>query len=532
MAFSVARLAKLNSLTAEELDQLEDDIRAEFEAADAADNMDRMEEMVAALETVTSHRDSVQADAETETETETEPEAPVAEVEAEAEVEIEVETEATVTDITPAPASDEESHAMAASADTPEIEFEPPADRAPIVASASVAVVAGADVPGVAAGSEFRSEMDIADAMSRRIQSLGRGSSSGDGDQHTVASIVASFPEDRVLLPGDVTGNATKIEAVTGRQALVASGGYCAPLQVKYDIFGLGSTARPVRDALAAFNASRGGIRYVTPPKLGDDANAVGVWTAANDASPSAPTTKASLTVACAAEVTATADAVTLQLQFGNLMSRAYPELVARHNSLSLVEHARLAEQTLLTKIGTASTAITSAYKLGTSRDFLLAAGKAAAAYRARHRMLPSEVLRAIVPIWVRDAIREDIARGLPGDQINVADALIDSFFSARNIAVTWHLDGTFASQSAGAIVDFPSTIVWYLFAEGTFLFLDGGTLDIGIVRDSTLVGTNDYKMFLETFEGVAKVGVESIKITTTTQVNGATVGTLDPASA
>jgi hypothetical protein len=60
------------------------------------------------------------------------------------------------------------------------------------------------------------------------------------------------------------------------------------------------------------------------------------------------------------------------------------------------------------------------------------------------------------------------------------------------------------------------------LFAEGTFLFLDGGTLDIGVIRDSTLVGTNDYKMFVETFEGVAKVGVESIKVTSTIAVNGA----------
>jgi len=52
-------------------------------------------------------------------------------------------------------------------------------------------------------------------------------------------------------------------------------------------------------------------------------------------------------------------------------------------------------------------------------------------------------------------------------------------------------------------------------------LFLDGGTLDLGIIRDSTLVGTNDYKMFIETFEGVAKVGIESLAITSTISING-----------
>jgi hypothetical protein len=75
---------------------------------------------------------------------------------------------------------------------------------------------------------------------------------------------------------------------------------------------------------------------------------------------------------------------------------------------------------------------------------------------------------------------------------------------------------------------EFTDTFVWYLFAEGTFLFLDGGTLDLGIIRDSTLVGTNDYKMFVETFEGVAKVGVESLKVTSTISVNGAAAALRD----
>jgi hypothetical protein len=59
------------------------------------------------------------------------------------------------------------------------------------------------------------------------------------------------------------------------------------------------------------------------------------------------------------------------------------------------------------------------------------------------------------------------------------------------------------------------------LFSEGSFLFLDGGTLDLGVIRDSTLVGTNDYKMFVETFENVALVGVESLQVTSTINVNG-----------
>jgi hypothetical protein len=68
------------------------------------------------------------------------------------------------------------------------------------------------------------------------------------------------------------------------------------------------------------------------------------------------------------------------------------------------------------------------------------------------------------------------------------------------------------------------------MFSEGTFLFLDGGTLDLGIVRDSSLNATNDYKMFVETFEAVAKVGIESLRITANLDVTGAVAGTVDPA--
>jgi hypothetical protein len=37
-------------------------------------------------------------------------------------------------------------------------------------------------------------------------------------------------------------------------------------------------------------------------------------------------------------------------------------------------------------------------------------------------------------------------------------------------------------------------------FPEGTFLYIDGGTLDLGLVRDSTLNSTNDFQVFGEIF--------------------------------
>jgi hypothetical protein len=420
-----------------------------------------------------------------------------------------------------------EAPVTAAADNADNLNIEVPADRRPTsrTTEATVAITAGADIPGYTAGSSISSMAEVAEAMAKRLHGL-RRVNGGDGEQHIVASISTQFPEARTLTQ-DAQANWDKVQAVVGPEALVASGGHQAPFEVKYDIFGLGSAVRPVRDALPRFQADRGGIRYITPPALSSYANAVGVWTAANDSAETpSPASKLSLTVTAASETTVATDAVTLQLQFGNLLSRAYPELIARHNELGLIQHAREAEGNLLTNIGSASTAVTSTSVIGMGRDFLVQLGRAAAAYRSRHRLDADAPLRAIIPAWIKDAMAADLTLAMPGDSTLNAYAEIDGYIASRGINATYALDvaggsAAFGAQSAGAMVEFPDTFVWYLFAEGSFLFLDGGTLDLGVIRDSTLVGTNDYKMFVETFENVALVGVESLKVTSTINVNG-----------
>ncbi len=419
---------------------------------------------------------------------------------------------------------EQKEQAVTAAAEQP---FEAPADRQPVVqvTEVPVAITAGADIPGYSAGSSVKDMAEVSQLFEKRLHSL-RRVNGGDGEQHIVASFSTQYPEDR-FLGTDPLENAAKIEGVVGRDALVASGGHAAPVEVKYDIFAQGSTtARPVRDALPKFQADRGGVRFVTPPSFaaGTYANAVGVWTAANDSAETpSPASKTSLTVSAASEQTAVTDAVTLQLQFGNLMTRAYPELIARHNELALVQHAREAEQDLLSKISAGSTAVTSGTLLGFGRDFLVTVRKAAAAYRSRHRLDVNTRLKAFIPSWVADAMAADLAVAMPGDgTLNVSRSEIEGYLASLNVDMVATPDATvFGSQGATGLLEFPDSFVWYLFAEGTFLFLDGGTLDLGIIRDSSLVGTNDYKMFVETFEGIAKVGIESLAITQTVNVNG-----------
>ena len=416
---------------------------------------------------------------------------------------------------------------VTAAANADNLNIEVPADRRPIsqTSAAPVAITAGADIPGYTAGSPLNDMNAVAEAMAKRLHAL-RRVNGGDGEQHIVASVSTQYPENRTLTTDPET-NWAKINAVTSPEALVASGGHAAPFEVKYDIFGLGTTARPLKDALPKFQADRGGIRFVTPPVLSSYGSAVGIWTNATDITPGTDV-KESLTVTAAGENTVATDAVTLQLQFGNLMTRAYPELIARHNELGLIQHAREAEGQILTRLTALSTAVTSTSLIGVARDYLVQLGRAAANYRGRHRLEADAPLRVIAPSWVKDAMAADLALSMPGDNLLNAYAEIEGFIASRGINMTWTIDSFTDSQGSGAMNEFADTFTWYIFAEGTFLFLDGGTLDLGIIRDSSLTGTNDYKMFVETFEGVAKVGVESLKVVSTISVNGAAAALRD----
>ena len=532
----------------------------EVEAEEEAEKP--MTEASIATEEVSELSTTQETEATFEAEVETEVEAPVAEAEGEGEmpepeaeaavaelaVETEVETEAVIADastdaeastqeITNAPQEQEGQEApvtAAAHEEGMDIEVQAPADRRPNIQaqeSAQVVITAGADIPGYTAGGVIADYNEVARAMEARLHGL-RRVKGGDGEQHIVASFQTKYPESR-MLNQDTDGNVAKINALVDPRALVASGGHSTPFEVKYDIFGFGTTDRPIRDSLPRFQADRGGIRYIQPPVLSDYANAVGVWTNATDTDPGTDV-KTSLTVSAATELTVATDAVTLQLQFGNLMTRAYPELIARHNELALIQHAREAEQYLASKIASGSIAVTSTSLIGVARDFLVQVGRASAAYRSRHRLDANMPLRVIAPAWIKDAMRADLALAMPGDNsISATDSEIEGYLAARGVNITFSQDlNVFGTQSVGAMNEFSDSFTWYIFAEGTFLFLDGGTLDVGIIRDSTLVGTNDYKMFVETFEGVAKVGVESLAVTSTISVNGVAAALRDTTGA
>lgn len=404
-------------------------------------------------------------------------------------------------------------------------------------------LIASADLPGLSAGNPVDAETWARAAM-RRYDAISRmDDGRSDGERVYFGSIKIEYPEDRYLDDNE-DSNQEKIEAVVNPQALAASGGICAPVAADYGLSTIAQADRPVKAALANFGATRGGIRYVLPHTLSQvtaDAPA-SVWTQANDISLNSPATKPHATFTCQGVHEDYVDAVTSIVQFGNFQARYFPEQIQQYLDTVDAVHARLADATLLQAMSSGSTAVTHDIgELGATRELLATVDLAAAAYRYRHRMADDAPLRFIYPEWLEDMLRTDLARQLPGDsgsgaeRLAVADAEIMNFFAVRRINVSTTYDSPtgatvlqgWGTQNPGQLNPWPLKTICWLFHEGAWMVIDGGEMNLGMVRDSTLNRTNDYQMFSETFEKAIFRGHESIMLTMTISPSGASAGTV-----
>lgn len=397
-------------------------------------------------------------------------------------------------------------------------------------------VTASADVRGFKAGQELADWSEVSRAFIAKRPDI-RGTDKGaDGNRFLVASVNGTFPEARVL-GNDLDENMAKIEAVVSDQAITASGGLCAPLTPYYQLQVFGDAHRPVRDVLPVFKAERGGIRFVPAPVITDLATSTRVTTAAEDAAgytnqdPAGSTApKPCLHVTCESEQTCVIEAIHRCLTFGNLGARTYPEQVEAWLKLGLAEFARYAETRLLDAIEAASTELDASQVYGATYSLLEQVSLVTSSFRARHRLSSRANFRALLPFWATEIVKSDIAAQGPGDGIsryNVTDEQVRDWFSARGVNVTFYQDHTtsagapFGAPTDGALWGWPTEVQWFLYPEGAFLYLDGGTLDLGLVRDSTLNSTNDYQIFYEEFNKVCFLGTESYSVTSTVCPDG-----------
>lgn len=415
-------------------------------------------------------------------------------------------------------------------------------------ANRNLVLRASANVPGVVAGTVLDTPDKVFNAFREVLRSTAgyRGPEQSFPVMSLGAYDAAEFYGEERTLRDSPRDNAKRIAALTSLDTLRASGGKCAPSPVDYTQPVLGSTDRPVKNALLNMGADRGGVVLQPMPTLSDVEDSYGVWTQANDVDPGSdggtdltgasdddgPETKQCLVLTCGDPHEWIVDALTSCIKVGNMRKSFWAESVDAWVKKSAVWFARASETRLLGKMGANMTHVTETGVLGTARAVLAAIDLTAVGMRQRQRLDPTYPVGMIAPTWLLNAMITDLLREHPGastERLAVSQAQIESWIKARNINITWSLDGIagqiMPAQPGGVLRQFPSHVELYMFIEGQELYLDSGRLDFGIIRDSVLLSTNDFQMFSETMEGYAFHGEEHIRLTLGICSNGSSSG-------
>lgn len=354
----------------------------------------------------------------------------------------------------------------------------------------NLTIVASSDIPNVPTGKVLDRD-GLSEALHARARGLRDGS-----DSVLVASIINNAPKNDVSKAMDdesirkVWANAHDVES------LVASGGWCAPSDTVYD-FVCDYEAMPDSLDLPSITSTRGGLRYPESPLLADvyaDVNSGFTWTEANDiaaATPGGPT-KPCFVIPCPDFQEVRLQAQGICVTAGNLTDRAYPELTNRYIDLVMTAHAHRMNALTIAKVVAASTAVvpTQDADLGATESLFGAIEFLVARWRDSFFAGADFKLEGVLPRWAKGVIRRDLARRNGQDWENITDAEITSAFS--EIGVRMQFVSNYQPLDAAALI-YPASVEVLLYPAGAHTRLDGGSLDLGVVRDSTLNATNDY---------------------------------------
>lgn len=182
-------------------------------------------------------------------------------------------------------------------------------------------------------------------------------------------------------------------------------------------------------------------------------------------------------------------------IQAGNLMNRAYPELVKRYVSGALTGHAHRMSTNVLFAMAAGSDAVTVATLgngTGAASPVLSAIELQVEDMKYRYRMQRSTTMEAIFPFWARGVIRADLSRRQGVDLINVSDAQIDGWFRARgiNAQFVYNFDNLGGASQATA---WPTNLRFFIYPAGTWVRGSSDLITMSMLHDSTLNATNNF---------------------------------------
>lgn len=404
--------------------------------------------------------------------------------------------------------------------------------KAPAPVKPPVTITASADVSGYSGGQHLDYDGLVAAATSK-IEAVTRAGVNTSG---SIAQVHLDFP-DHLVASG--ANDADVIEAAVDQSKLsggsiVAAGGWCAPSEVIYDLVDLLADTKTGLISVPEIQAKRGGIKTASNLDFSTVwAGNAGLIQTEGQANEDPVPTKQFFRPVCPTFFETRADAFYSGISVGFLHENAYPETVKQAVDGVMAVHAHRFNASTISRMEAASTAV-NLTGLGPSAagSTLNGIGLLITDFRYRHRAPETLTLEVILPIWLKEVVRSDLAlRAGDGQLIQVTDQQITAYFTARGAKVQWVYDwqDAFTGVSGGfgsatAITAFPATVKALVYPAGTFVRLRGQVINIETVYDKANIEKNDYlKLFTEEKLGVHKRAFSSAVATLPLGVRGAT---------
>lgn len=410
----------------------------------------------------------------------------------------------------------------------------------------ALALTASGDLPGRlnqgAPISDIDTLVDLIHHQARTmpVQSTGKFKRDGETLQmdpngpyggRQVATFANAFPD--VLEWGSDRGLVDRtIKKLTNTDVLVAGGGWCAPSEIRYDFFNIACADGAID--LPTFGVQRGGLRWPVSPSLADvftpaiapfgaafsNATVPWLWTEGDDISTvTGNPNKPCIRVPCSTMSEARLECYGVCLTAGNLADDAWPEATRNFLALLMSAFDRVKNtRYIATMLSLASTQITGgscAAGSGTVAPLLGSAELAAVDYRTRYGMCSRDTMEYIAPDWALSMARSDLAKRTGLAMFDVSDAMIASWFDVRDIRAQFVQDyqvrSTGLPGTSTPLTAWPTSMEFMIYPPGTFGRGNGMTLDLGVVRDSTLNAENDHTAaWFEECHLIARFGHEA----------------------
>lgn len=399
----------------------------------------------------------------------------------------------------------------------------------------SVAFASGDAGTGYAAG-EGVDFLDMAKAIDRKLTGYNSGQFAAAAkagrhlrEQYGIASFHRNIPNELTISSSDrehvdqVISRAVD-EKRLPQGGLVASGGWCAPSETLYDLLEMES--RDGMLSLPEVGVARGGISFTAGPSFADlysqftgfqfteEDDVEGRYQAGSDGNVEGP--KPFHRIDCPDFEEVRLEVAGLGIQAGLLMSRGYPEVIARTIRGALVAHDHRLNGLMIQRLVDGSTAVNMPNTPGATASILNSVELQATHYRYAHRLPQNATLEAVFPIWLRGAMRADLARREGLDVFEVSDQRLNAWLASRQIApqfvYNWQaIDGTAANNFTA----WPTEASFLLYAAGTWVRGSSDVITLDTIYDSTLLQQNDYTaLFTEEGWLVAKRGHDSRVVT------------------